>query len=159
MGRPETSPLSRSETSPLSRAGALPLSAKVMAVLLSLTGLLTVLYWVLYFFAGAVQVEASEVYVAFENAFPAADGWMALACFLSAAGLLGRRPWGLAFGLCAGSAMIFLGLMDVLFNIEQGLYAVRSLEMSLEILINIWTLGFGAFTIWFLWTRRKLFAD
>jgi hypothetical protein len=137
-------------------AAPVPRSIKVIAWLLDLTGLLTVAYWVVYFTSGAVQVQHSEVYIAFENAFPAADGWMALACFLGAAGLRLRRPWGLLFGICAGSAMIFLGLMDVLFNLQHGMYAVISAEMAVEILINIWTLGFGAFVLRFLWSKRKV---
>ncbi len=140
-------------------SGAAVPSARVLAVLLGLTGLVTVLYWVLYFTTGAVQAETSAVYIAFENSFPAADGWMSLACFLGAAGLWLRRHWGLLFSLCAGSAMIFLGLMDVLFNLENGMYAVIAGEMAFEILINVWTLGFGAFLLAFLWPRRRLYAD
>ncbi len=140
-------------------AAPLPGSVKAVAMLLDLTGLITVLYWVLYFTSGAVQAETSAIYVAFENSFPAADGWMSLACFLAGAGLLLRRHWGLLFGLSAGSAMIFLGLMDVLFNLEQGMYLALSGEMVFEILINVWTLGFGIFSLWFLWSRRKLLAD
>jgi len=132
---------------------------KATAILLGLTGLMTVVYWVLYFATGAVQAETSPVYIAFENSFPAADAWMAAACFVAAAGLLARRHWGLLFGVCAGSAMIFLGLMDVLFNLEQGMYAAMNAEMAFETLINAWTLGFGAFVLWFLWSRRKILAD
>jgi len=139
----------------MSCAAAIPGAVKVVAYLLDATGLLTVVYWILYFATGMVQAESSEIYIAFENSFPAADGWMALACFISAAGLLLRRHWGVLFGIAAGSAMIFLGLMDVLFNIEQGMYAVITAEMAVEILINVWTLGFGAFVLWFLWSRRS----
>jgi hypothetical protein len=142
-----------------SRAKPLPTSVKVVSVLLDLTGVMTVVYWVLYFATGVVQAETSEVYIAFENSFPLADAWMAAACFAGAAGLFLRRHWGLLFGICAGATMIFLGCMDVLFNLEQGMYAVMNGEMVFETLINVWTLGFGAFVLWFLWSRRKLLLD
>jgi len=146
---------------PGARTGAAPVptSLKSVALLLYLTGILTVVYWVVYFTSGAVQAESSEVYIAFEDAFPAADGWMTLACFLAGAGLLRGRAWGLLFGVAAGSAMIFLGLMDVLFNLQHGMYALGGVEMAIETVINVWTLGFGSFVIWFLWSRRRLLAD
>lgn len=147
------------DTSSAPGGPALTSPLKVVAVLLALTGLVTILYWVAYFTTGAVQSESSTVYIAFENSFPAADAWMSLCCFLGAAGLFSRREAGrqrgLLFGLAAGSAMIFLGLMDVLYNLEQGMYLKMSTEMGLEVLINVWTLGFGAFLLVFLWSRRK----
>lgn len=149
------------KAAPAAKAGAAPkasLSAKVIGTLLALTGVLTVTYWILYFFAGAVQAETSAAYVAFENSFPAADGWMSLACFLGAAGLYLRRSWGLLFGLSAGSAMIFLGLMDVLYNLENAMYASMTGEMVVETVINVWTLGFGVFCLWFLWSRRRTYC-
>lgn len=148
-----------SAKTPTSCAAPLPTSVKVVSILLDLTGAMTVVYWVLYFAAGAVQAETSEIYIAFENSFPAADAWMSAACFIGAAGLLLRRHWGLLFGICAGATMIFLGLMDVLFNLEQGMYAVMNGEMVFETLINVWTLGFGVFVLWFLWSRRKLLLN
>lgn len=157
--RPRVPGLKGASVAPAFPAQPAPVSAKVVAALLAFTGLVTVLYWILYFFTGSVQAGTSAVYIGFENSFPLADGWMALACFLGAAGLWRRHSWGLLFGLAAGSANVFLGLMDVLFNLENGMYAVVSGEMAFEILINVWTLGFGVFLLWFLWTRRHLFAD
>lgn len=143
------------------RTGTVPVptSLKAVAILLSITAVCTIAYWVVYFTSGAVQADHSEIYIAFENAFPAADGWMCLACFLATAGLLRGRSWGVLFGVAAGSAMIFLGLMDVLFNLEQNMYALGGAEMAVESFINVWTLGFGSFVIWFLWSRRRLLAD
>lgn len=143
----------------VSPATPVPAALKTVAVLLLATGVLTIAYWVVYFTSGAVQAESSEIYIAFENAFPAADGWMCVACFLAAVGLWRGRSSGFLFGAAAGSAMIFLGLMDVLFNLEQNMYALGGMEMAIETVINIWTLGFGSFVIWFVWARRRSLAD
>ena len=51
-------------------------------------------------------------------------------------------------------AMVYLGGMDVLFNLEHGKYADRGPEMLLEIAINVACLGFGPFTMLRLWGRR-----
>lgn len=118
----------------------------------------TIAYWLTYFSSGATQVRTDAVYIAFENAFPLADGWMTL-CFLLSAFFLWRSDRrAVLWGICAGSAMIFLGCMDLLFNIEQGHFqAPISLEMAAEIVIVVFCLCFGPFTVWRLW-RHALFA-
>jgi len=45
--------------------------------LLWLTAGVTVLYWVVFFTSGEVHSTEEECYLAFERAFPLADGWMA----------------------------------------------------------------------------------
>lgn len=130
---------------------------KVVAGLLLFTATVTVLYWVLYFATGAVQVESSAVYKAFEDSFPAADAWMAAACATGAAGIIRRREWGLLFALLGGSALIFLGLMDVTYNILQGMYRNMNPEMVGETLINVYTLAFGPFLIGHVWANRRYF--
>jgi hypothetical protein len=111
-------------------------------------------YWAAYFGAGAVRTASDPVYVGFENAFPAADGYMAM-CWLAAATLLWRgRASAVAVGIAAGSAMVFLGLMDTLFNLEHGKYAAMTAEMAVETAINVVCLTFGPFTMIRLWGLR-----
>jgi hypothetical protein len=109
-------------------------------------------YWITYFSSGATQVRTDEVYLAFENAFPLADGWMALGYLLSARFLLRGDRRAVFWGICAGSAMIFLGLMDLLFNLEQGHFrGPIGAELWAEIVIVAFSLAFGPFTLWRLW--------
>lgn len=114
----------------------------------------TVAYWVTYFTSGATHVRSDEIYLAFENAFPLADGWMTV-CYLLAAYFLWRNDRrAVLWGIAAGSAMIFLGCMDLLFNLEQAHFrAPISAEMWAEIVIVVFCLAFGPFTIWRLWTK------
>lgn len=121
-----------------------------------LAALGTLAYWLVYFTSGATQVRGDEVYIAFENAFPLADGWMAL-CYVLAAYFLWRGDRrALLWGLCAGSAMIFLGCMDLLFNLEQDHFrAPISAEMWAEIVIVAFCLSFGPFTIARIWRRFR----
>ena len=83
----------------------------------------TLAYWLAYFFAGAVQTADDAVYTGFENAFPLADGYMTVAYVAAALLLLRGRPLAVPVGIAAGSAMVFLGAMDTLFNLEHGKYA------------------------------------
>jgi hypothetical protein len=122
------------------------------AGLMLLAAIGTLAYWLTYFSTGATQVRKDAVYLGFENAFPLADGWMTLCYLLAALFLLRRDARAVLWGLCAGSAMIFLGAMDLLFNIEQGhFHQGMSIEMWVETLIIISCWLVGAFTIRRLW--------
>jgi uncharacterized membrane protein (DUF2068 family) len=113
-----------------------------------------VAYWTLFFTTGDVHARRDPVYIAFESAFPLADGWMALCALASAIGLWRQKDWGFLFGLLAGSSSIFLGLMDVLFNLNEGNYALGGAEMAIEVAINLATLGLGIVVIVYLWRNR-----
>lgn len=118
----------------------------LLAVLLLVTSVVTVAYWVDFFVHGSVNVVDEEWYIRFERAFPVADGFMAASAAVAAIGLLADSHFGVAFALVAGSALVFLGLMDVTFNVDNNLYRFlrSSWAMRGELVINLWCLGFGA---------------
>lgn len=115
----------------------------------------TLAYWIVFFTSGDVQVRADDVYIAFEKAFPPADAWMAFCALLGAIGLWRGRSWGFLFALLAASSSIFLGLMDLTFNLNQGIYAIGGAETLIEILINLTTLLLGPVIIIYLWKNRQ----
>ena len=47
----------------------------------------------------------------------------------------------------AGSATLFLALMDILFFLQNGLYCHAHPEVWMEMLIHAWLLGWGAFLV------------
>jgi len=118
----------------------------------------TTAYWIVFFTSGAVQVQGDAAYLAFEKAFPLADGWMAACAALAAVGLWLGRPWGLLFGLLAASSLVFLGCMDVLWNLNTGSYAIGSGAMTAEIVINVYCLAGGLLLIVYLWRHRRSLA-
>jgi uncharacterized membrane protein (DUF2068 family) len=128
----------------------------VAAGYLAVVAVLTTLYWIDFFTSGGVHVRDDAVYLAFEKAFPLADAWMAACSLLGAIGLWRRRSWGLLFGLLAASAQIFLACMDVLFNLNEGNYAIASAAMAAEILINVGLLIGAPLLIAFLWRQRRV---
>ena len=123
--------------------------------LLGIAFVATLAYWIVFFTSGDVQVRTDDVYIAFEKAFPPADAWMALCAFLGAIGLWRRRSWGFLFALLAASSSIFLGLMDLTFNLNQSIYAVEGAETLIEFLINLATLLLGPVIIVYLWKNRR----
>ncbi|HEX8972850.1 hypothetical protein [Oryzihumus sp.] len=118
----------------------------VLGVLLVLTAVVTVAYWVDFFLRGTVQVVEEEWYLRFERAFPAADGWMAACALAAAVGLFQGAGYGVVFGLLAGGALVFLGLMDLTFNLQNHLFRLlpRSGQMWVELVIIVWCLTLGA---------------
>jgi hypothetical protein len=136
----------------------LSLVIPVLSVLLIVTALFTIYYWLDFYLRGGVQVIPEEWYIKFEKAFPVADLWMAACALLGAVGLLTEQTYGLLFSLLAASSLIFLAFMDITFNIENNLYRLvgTSREMALELLINLWSLSFGVILIIYLWPKIAL---
>lgn len=130
---------------------------RVHAGFMVLAAVATAAYWLTYFSSGATKVRTDAVYTGFESSFPLADGWMALCFLLTAWFLIRQDRRALLWGLCAGSAMVFLGAIDLLFNIEQGHFTQAiGPEMAAECLINVFCWLFGPFTIWRLWRHPAL---
>ena len=138
-----------------------PTGLTVTAVLMLLTAIGTILFWVTFFAdleaqRGGYLASQCDAWFAWEMSFPLADGWMAATAVLGAVGLWRMRPTGLLFGLVSAGAMVFLGLMDVLFFLQNGLYLPLNSEVAVELFIHIWTAAFGLFAIAYVWTRRVL---
>ena len=133
----------------------------VTAVLMLLTAVGTILFWVTFFADLEVQrsgylASRCDAWFAWEMSFPLADAWMAATAILGAVGLWRMRPSGLLFGLVSGGAMVFLGLMDALFFLQNGLYRPLTGEVAVELFIHVWTVAFGLFAIAYVWGRWRL---
>jgi hypothetical protein len=126
---------------------------KILAVFLVLGAVVTLAYWANYFIAGDVRVLPDYWYSAFEDAFPVADGWMALCMLVAGIGLWRGSRAGALAGLMAGSALVYLAAMDITFNVEHGLYGLlpKSGAMWTETWINASSLGLGLATLIMSW--------
>jgi hypothetical protein len=110
-------------------------------------------YWVA-FAAGPARTDESEEYIDFERSFPLADAYLAaMSGTASIACWRGDRR-ALPVGLMASSASIYLGCLDVLYNLRHGKYRDLDAAMGAEVAINAASLGLGAFTAWALWRWR-----
>ena len=140
-----------------------PTGLTIVAVLMLLTAVGTLLFWVTFFADLEAQrsgylASRCDAWFAWEMSFPLADAWMAATAILGAVGLWRLRPTGLLFGLVSGGAMVFLGLIDVLFFLENGLYLPLNGEVAIELFIHIWTVAFGLFVIARIWAQRTLLS-
>lgn len=130
-------------------------SARTLAVILLIGAIGGILYWIAFFTSGAVQATDHPCYLDFERAFPAADAWSTTATLIACAGLWRGRPTAVLFGIAAASGMIFLGLMDVLYNFENDMYALGNPEMIGEIFINVYCFVVGPTLMTFVWRHRR----
>ena len=129
--------------------------ARALSVILLFGAIGGMLYWVAFFTSGAVQASGEPCYLVFERAFPAADAWGTATAVAAAAGLWRGRPAAVLFGIAAASAMLFLGLMDVLYNLEHHMYATVDAEMVGEIAINAYCFVVGPTLMLFVWRHRR----
>lgn len=137
-----------------------PRSVTILALLMLLTAIGTVLFWIVFFSDLEAQrsgyfASRCAAWFAWERSFPLADAWMAATALLAALGLWRQRPSGLLFGLVSGGAMVFLGLMDILFFLQNGLYLPLNSEVIAEALIHLWTSALGLTAIWLIWSQRQ----
>ncbi len=131
----------------------------VVSILLIMTAILLIYYWIDFFLRKGVQVTQEEWYMKFQKAFPVADMWAATCALLGAFGLLIEQNYGLLFSLLAAGSLIFLAFMDITFNAENKLYHLvgTSNEMKLELAGNIWFLSVGIVLIIYVWAKMAIY--
>ena len=140
-----------------------PTGLSIVAALMLLTAVGTLLFWIAFFADLEGQrtgtlASRNDAWFAWELSFPLADLWMAATAIVGAVGLWRMRPTGLLFGLVSGGAMVFLGLMDVLFFLENGLYLPMTGEIAVELFIHVWTVAFGLWAIAAIWGQRAVLS-
>jgi nicotinamide riboside transporter PnuC len=142
--------------SDLPRGGRFILGVIIFGVLATLA------YWLVWFGIDREILASAHTdsYYAFENSFPVADAWM-VACGVAACiALVRRRASSLLWIIAAGATSIYLGLLDVLFDLENGIY--RSPDTGgvlVEVAINVLTLAFGTVIMIWAWRMRRELAQ
>ena len=95
------------------------------------------------------------VYSGYELAFPLPDTFMALAALVGVLGLRRMKDWGfLAMWLTAGAAF-FLGLEDLLFDLENGIFTPFNGGAAIELVIVLLIMSLGPIMTVLLWKHRR----
>ena len=122
---------------------------------------LTTAYWFLWFAVpGVVQSRMPgdpgfTVYSGYELAFPLPDTFMALAALVGVFGLWRMKDWGfLAMSITAGAAF-FLGLEDLLFDLENNLFVPMNGGAVVELAIVLLIMSLGPIMTILLWKHRR----
>jgi hypothetical protein len=116
---------------------------------LIVTAALVVAYWVLWAIdRGMIASSHTAQYIAFEQAFPLADAWLLTALLMTGIQLWRRAPSALAWVFVVGGAGMYLCAMDVLYDLQHGIYAKGGagvIELAINIVTAVSSLGIMAF--------------
>jgi hypothetical protein len=126
---------------------------KTIPVLEILTGTGIILFWIAFFTVGLAPTHPPECYFAYEHAFPPPDIILSIALIASGILLLKGRPAGVKLSLISAGGLIFLGILDISFNLQNGVYLISTGELISNGFINLWCVGFGLTIIFRLWSR------
>ena len=116
---------------------------KTIAVLELLTSLGLILFWIGFFTIGLAPENPPPCYFAYEHSFPPPDIILSIAMLASGILLLKNKASGMALSLVCSGGLIFLGILDFSFNIQNGLYMISTMDLILNAFINIWCVAFG----------------
>jgi len=116
---------------------------KTIAVLELLTGIGFILFWTGFFTIGLAPENPPQCYFAYEHSFPLPDIILSIAILATGILLLKNKKSGRTLSLVCSGGLMFLGLLDFSFNIQNGIYMTSTIDLVLNALINVWCVGFG----------------
>jgi hypothetical protein len=114
-----------------------------IAILELLTGVGLILFWILFFTGSMAPKNPPKGYLEYEHSFPLPDGLLAVLLLVAGILLLLNVHLGSTLSLIAAGALIFLGVLDFSFNIQNGIYKISKSDLISNAFINLWCVGFG----------------
>ncbi len=120
-----------------------------------------VTYWFFWFAVpGVVQSRTPvdsdfAIYSGYELAFPLPDAFVAIASLVGVIGLRKMKDWGFLSMMLAAGRAIFLGLEDLLFDLENHMFIPFSGAAVIELAIVLVILALGPAMITLLWMHRN----
>ncbi len=120
-----------------------------------------VAYWSLWF--GVPRVVQSRmptdpdfaVYSGYELAFPLPDAFVAISALIGVIGLWKMKDWGFLSMLLAAGGAFFLGLEDLLFDLENRMFVPFNNAAVIELVIVVLILSLGPTMTVLLWRHRR----
>jgi hypothetical protein len=128
---------------------------RLIEVMLVVAVVIDVAYWSIWFtHRGWLASEHTQAYYDFENAFPLADLWLGIAIVMALIALRTGRPSALFWLICSGAAGLYLGSLDLLYDLEHGIFA-RGAGGAIEAGIVALTWVFSLTLLRWSWTHRS----
>jgi hypothetical protein len=119
---------------------------KLIASLEIVTAIGFILFWLAFFTIGLAPERPPACYFAYEHSFPLPDGLLCILLIIAGVLIMKGRALGAKLSLMAAGGLIFLGLLDFAFNIQNGVYAASTIDLVINAFINAWCVGFGLYT-------------
>lgn len=103
-------------------------------------------FWLSFYFSEYKNRKMPEVEYKHELSFPLPDlGWVTPNLIVAAIGLLSNQSFGYVFSISAGGGMVFLGLIDLAFGIQNGKFNIKEngidAYMTIAIVVLMLVLG------------------
>jgi len=114
-----------------------------IAILELLTAVGLILFWIGFFTIGLAPKNPPKGYMEYEHSFPVPDCILAVLLIVAGILLILNIPLGRGLSLIAAGALVFLGLLDFFFNIQNGVYKISKGDLITNAFINVWCVGFG----------------
>jgi len=106
----------------------------ILAVLQIILAVGIVGFWIFFFLVENKDPEKKEWYLKHEKSFPLPDLGLITVCLLIAAtGLLIGERYGIFFTIVAGGGLMFLGLIDLAFNLQNGFFKTKDMDAYMSI--------------------------
>lgn len=129
-------------------------SRPILALLVA-TVVVDVTYWTVWFTDRSLLAsDPSRAYTDFENAFPLADGWLALSAVLAVLSLFRRSSQALLWLIATGSAAAYLLGMDVLYDLQHSIWWSSGAEGWIELGVNVATAVVAGVLLTWGWAHR-----
>lgn len=122
----------------------------IIAGLEIFVGIAIFAFWIYFFAVEYKDPEQERWYIIYERTFPLPDiAWVTPCLFIGAYGLITEQTFGIFFTIAAGSAMMFLGLIDTAFTIQNGIYKKKDFGSYLSTIVVICAVIFAIiFTVY-----------
>jgi hypothetical protein len=127
---------------------------RAVTIMLVVAIVLDVAYWSIWFTQRDwLASEHTRAYYDFENAFPLADLWLGVVCALALVTLVRRQPIALLWLVAAGAAGLYLGCMDLLYDLEHDVFVSGGGGVVEAVIVAV-TWVFAVTVLRFAWTHR-----
>lgn len=95
-------------------------------------------FWIYFFLVENKNSERSKEYLAYERSFPVPDLiWITPGLIVSAIGVLSDQFWGYIVTIAVSGGLIFLGLVDISFNVQNKQYTSNIGDAIMNAFINL----------------------
>lgn len=118
--------------------------------LLGAAVVIDVAYWLTWLADRSLLASSHrQAYYEFENSFPLADLWLAIACLGALVALLRCQPAALFWCIAAGASGIYLFGMDLLYDVEHSILFhggggwIEALLVLVELVFSLTVLRFA----------------
>ncbi len=129
----------------------------VIAILQIILAVGFVIYWIYFFLVTIKDKKLSEIYLEHELSFPLPDlGLIVPTLIISAIGLILDNAFGIFFTILSGGALMFLGLIDLAFNLRKKGHSKSKQDYYTSLIIVALVLTMAVINIVYGWYMFNL---